>query len=189
MNPYERFQQLYDHASVGIDREVASTMCLSTVDGEGKPHSRMVLFKGLFEGKFSFFTNYQSHKGEEIEANPNVALLFHWTNTKCQVRIEGRAVKAPRDFVENYWNTRPLESQISGAISDQSRSIDLYQNLVKKFEVMRASATKIMCPENWGGYLVEPEYFEFWEASPFRLHKRRVMKKTNTGWDSQFLAP
>jgi len=133
MNPFEQFKNYYHEAEAHLGKESLNSMCLSTVDGKGFPHSRMVLFKGLVDNQFSFFTNYKSNKGKEISENPNVAILFYWKEIKKQVRIEGTATKAPRDFIEKYWDSRPFESQISGAVSDQSQLLPLFFILNKWF--------------------------------------------------------
>lgn len=189
MDPYKQFKIYYQEAEKVYEKEPLNSMCLSTVDTSGHPHSRMVLFKGIVEDQFSFFTNYNSNKAKDIEQNPNISLLFYWEKTGKQVRVEGIASKAPRDFVVNYWNSRPFESQVSGAVSDQSQPISHYQSLVKKYEQMRASLTKVLCPEHWGGYFITPNYFEFWEANPFRLHKRLVFTKMPKGWETSQLSP
>lgn len=189
MNPFDQFKEFYNEAESQVGRESLNSMCLSTVDCKGFPHSRMVLFKGIVENQFTFFTNFKSNKAKDISVNPNVAILFYWKEIKKQVRIEGIASKAPREFVEKYWDSRPFDSQVSGAVSEQSQVIPLYKDLVERFEKMRGTLTKVICPEHWGGYFITPHYFEFWEGSPIRLHKRLAVSKNEDEWESKTLAP
>lgn len=171
------------------DKEEVCSMGLSTVDERGRPRSRMVLFKGMYDNQLSFFTNYNSQKARELDCHPRVALLFHWKSIDTQIRIEGEVKRAPREYNKTYWNTRPFEKQLSGAISDQSKKINFYEDLVKKYEKLRGNVTEMLCPDNWGGYLIKPDYFEFWEASPIRLHKRTIYEYTENGLETYNLQP
>jgi pyridoxamine 5'-phosphate oxidase len=189
MNPIDLFEQHYRKVEGRLDDEGLNGMCLSTVDAQGLPHSRMVLFRGILNGKFSFYTNLRSNKAKEIECRSRVSLLFYWRETKIQIRIEGIAHPTPREDVIRYWNQRPFDSRVSGSISEQSQPISSFEELVRKFENFKQHVTDLVCPEHWGGFLVEPTYYEFWEGSAFRLHKRQIFQFIDGQWVTKFLQP
>jgi len=168
-----------------------NAMTLSTVDNKHKPHSRIVLLKGIENGKFIFYTNYSSNKGIEMEANANVSLCFLWKELERQVRIEGIAKKISREESEEYFRTRPVKSQIGALASEQSTEIENRAVLEKRFNELNEqfSTGNVPMPESWGGYEVKPEFIEFWQGRRSRLHDRIKYERSSNNWIIKRLAP
>jgi len=168
-----------------------NAMTLSTVDANNKPHSRVVLLKGIEEGDFVFYTNWQSEKGSEIEQNPNTALCFLWLELERQVRIEGIAEKLSQEESEEYFKKRPYKSQIGALASNQSSVVPNREFLEKRFEELEEKYTEgdVPKPESWGGYRVKPEVLEFWQGRRSRLHDRIKYEKVGNKWDIKRLSP
>lgn len=168
-----------------------NAMTLATVDEDHKPHSRIVLLKGIENGKFIFYTNYNSSKGKEMDGNPNVSLCFLWKELERQVRIDGMVQRMSREESEEYFKTRPTKSQIGALASDQSQEIESRSVLEKRFEELHTqyATGNIPMPESWGGYKVEPNSIEFWQGRRSRLHDRIKYEKTETNWTIKRLAP
>ncbi len=168
-----------------------TAMTVSTVDPEGSPSARVVLLKSFTENGFVFFTNYDSKKGRDLATNPRVSVNFHWPHLGRQVHVFGTAAKTSRKVSENYWNSRPRESQISQCISKQSRPLaestsleELYNSYANQW-----ANQPIPCPENWGGYEVTPTSYQFWVAQPNRLHQRVESTWENNQWNTYELYP
>jgi len=168
-----------------------NAMTLSTVDANNKPHSRVVLLKGIEEGDFVFYTNWQSEKGSEIEQNPNTALCFLWLELERQVRIEGIAEKLSQEESEEYFKKRPYKSQIGALASNQSSVVPNREFLERRFEELEEKYTEgdVPKPESWGGYRVKPEVLEFWQGRRSRLHDRIKYEKVGNKWDIKRLSP
>ena len=172
--------------------EDVNAMTLATVDARNKPHARIVLLKGLTQDGFNFFTNYNSAKGHDINANAHVALVFFWKELERQVRIEGIVEKLSEEESDAYFNSRPVGSRIGTWASPQSEVIpsrkvleNNYQNYEEQF-----SNGVIPRPANWGGYRVYPEYIEFWQGGGSRLHDRILFTLLdNKKWAKSRLAP
>lgn len=162
-----------------------NAMTLSTVDRSGNPHSRIVLLKGLDNGRFIFFTNYQSNKGRHIEADHRVALNFFWPSLERQVRVEGIAVKVNPSASDEYFNQRPDESRIGAIASPQSRVIKSRQWLESRVAAIKAETQRIGIhrPDYWGGFAVIPNKIEFWQGRSNRLHDRIVFEKISGAQD------
>ncbi len=188
--PIEQFRQWLGEA-VKSEVDEPNSMTLSTVDSQGRPKSRIVLIKGIEEGGIVFYTNYDSDKGKEIAANPNVSICFFWTELERQVRIEGIAEKVSREESKAYFESRPLMSQIGAWTSNQSNRIESREVLEKRFEDLkeRFAEGNVPLPDNWGGYFVKPDYFEFWQGRPGRLHDRICYQKDGDSWDIFRLEP
>lgn len=169
----------------------ANAMSLSTSDGEGGVTSRIVLLKGLEDGKFWFYTNYGSQKATQIEANPKVSLCFLWQHVQRQVRIEGTVQKASRDQSTSYFRKRPRDSQLGALVSQQSTVIASREVMEKHLEELktRYAETEIPCPEDWGGYCVTPSRIEFWQGRESRLHDRLRYFKAGSQWIVERLSP
>src|SRR5260221_1493107 len=167
-----------------------NAMVLSTVSADGKPHGRYVLLKGLDARGFVFFTNYQSAKGRDLEANPHGALTFGWLEMERQVRVEGAVSRTSRSAVEDYFRTRPRGSRLSTWASDQSKVIPNREFLVER---MKAAEIRypgdVPPPAECGGYLLTPERIEFWQGRTNRLHDRLHYRKEGTRWVIERLAP
>ncbi len=174
MHPFQWFASWLAEASTNNLLE-ANAMTLATVDASGQPHARIVLLKGFDDRGLTFFTHYPSHKGEHIHTNPKVALCFFWATQERQVRIEG--IAHPLSAAENsaYFAERPRDSQIGAWASKQSQPIASREALEQSWQDNLNKWQRhetIPCPPYWGGYLVEPSSFEFWQGGYARLHDR-----------------
>ena len=192
-SPINQFRRWFDEA-VAAQPPEPNAMALATVDRQGRPSVRMVLLKGISEQGFTFFTNYQSRKGLEIEHSSSVALLFYWGELERQVRIEGAATKCDRATSESYFAKRPRGSQLGAYVSPQSELTSRPELERRYREAETALASSVVpCPHNWGGYIVKPHYFEFWQGRENRLHDRiiytRQMRGETESWTIGRLAP
>ncbi|MBC7425819.1 MAG: pyridoxamine 5'-phosphate oxidase [Bacteroidia bacterium] len=190
-SPIDQFEKWFKEA---VKSEVLepNAFTLSTADKKGKPSSRVVLLKSVSEQGFIFFTNYDSHKGDEISKNPWVAMNFCWLELQRQVRIEGIAEKISQEESDAYFYKRPTDSQIAAIISDQSKPLESRQELELRMERLRLYYThnKIERPKEWGGYLVKPEMIEFWQGRASRLHDRLQYNLQKSGaWKTGRLYP
>ncbi|WP_432711652.1 pyridoxamine 5'-phosphate oxidase [Pedobacter sp.] len=189
-NPIVQFMVWFTDAMEAKTFE-PNVMTLATADRTGKPSARIVLLKGFNEEGFTFYTNYQSHKGKELEENPQAALVFFWAELERQVRIEGTVTKIDPEVSDQYFHSRPLGSQIGAIASPQSSIIEnryILENKVKDLtEQLQNKA--IERPEHWGGYLVKPTLIEFWQGRPSRLHDRINYELVNGNWNINRLAP
>jgi pyridoxamine 5'-phosphate oxidase len=159
-------------------------MALATATPDGRPSVRMVLLKGFDERGFSFFSSYESRKGRELETNPRAALLFHRPGE--QARIEGRVERLPAVESDAYWATRPIGSRRSAVASRQSEPIGTRAELEAAVAAVDAEPPR---PERWGGYLLAPDAYEFWEHREDRLHERLAFRLAAGGWGSERLQP
>lgn len=166
----------------------ANAMIVSTVNNKNQPSSRVVLLKQLVEEGFIFFTNYESRKANEISENNNASILFFWEKLERQVRIEGTIEKVSDQISEDYFNARPRLSQIGAVISNQSKTLENRAILEDKFNKFD-NESKIKRPENWGGYILKPKYFEFWQGRANRLHDRIVYSIQDNKWDIKRIYP
>lgn len=166
---------------------------LSTVSEDNHPSSRVVLMKRFDARGFVIFTNYQSRKGREITATPNVAALFYWPTLQRQVRICGVAHPIPAADSDEYFHSRPIGSQIGSIISPQSQEIPDRAWLEDRYadaEMVAEGADTLARPEHWGGYRIEPESIEFWQGRPNRLHDRiQYNRQADGSWAIHRLAP
>ncbi|GGJ89743.1 pyridoxamine 5'-phosphate oxidase [Pseudomonas matsuisoli] len=164
---------------------------LATVDAEGRPHCRVLLLKALDERGFTFFTNYQSAKGDQLSANPFAALTFFWPTLERQVRIEGSVEKVTPAESNAYFQVRPLGSRLGAWASPQSREINDRHVLEQLLEETRQrfEDTQPTCPPHWGGYRLVPDLIEFWQGRPSRLHDRLQYRAIRDAWTRRRLAP
>jgi pyridoxamine 5'-phosphate oxidase len=190
-DPLKQFEKWFDEAvAAGIVEPNA--MHLATVNDQGKPSSRIVLLKGLDQGKFIFYTNYQSKKGRELEQNPACALTFFWPEIERQVRIEGTAERVDSSLSEQYFQSRPRGSQIGAWASPQSTIIkdrEILDARAKQIEKRFENEKLLPKPNQWGGYQIEPLQIEFWQGRPSRLHDRIQFSKVDGDWKMHRLAP
>ncbi len=186
-SPFEQFGWWFEEAgSDGIIEPTA--MVLSTATKEGKPSSRVVLLKSFDENGFVFYTNYHSRKGKEIKENNLGSLLFFWDKSERQVRIEGTIEKVEANLSEKYFSSRPYESRLSAIVSEQSEEIPSREFLEDKLIELQKSG-EVKRPEHWGGYVLQADYFEFWQGRANRLHDRIVYVLENGAWKTKRLAP
>jgi pyridoxamine 5'-phosphate oxidase len=188
--PYALFQHWFDDA-VMSGLALPNAMTLATVSAAGHPAARMVLLKGIEDGGFVFYTNYESRKGRELDAHPRAALVFHWAPLERQVRVEGRVERVSADASDAYFASRPLGSRHSAAASPQSAVVpDRAWLEARSAEVADRYGEAIPRPENWGGYRVQPELIEFWQGRADRLHDRLNFRRESDGrWLRERLAP
>jgi len=190
-DPIDLFRQWWKEV-IDADISEPNAMTLSTVSAELHASSRTVLLKGIYDHGFEFYTNYQSRKGMEMEQNPNVALLFFWKELERQVRIEGIAEKVSRKRSQEYFQSRPLGSQIGAWASPQSKVIEdrsELDNAVTRIEEKFIGQDPLPVPDHWGGYIIRPNLFEFWQGRPDRLHDRFEYRLENKVWKINRLAP
>ena len=170
----------------------ANAMALATATPDGCPSARMVLLKGHGPDGFVFYTNSESRKGEEIRANPQAALLFHWKSLRRQVRIEGSLTEVTAAEADAYFASRHPLSQLGSAASDQSRPLDDRQTYLGRVEALsrRFPEGEVPRPAHWTGFRLAPEAIEFWLDRANRLHeRRRFVRRSDRGWNSTLLYP
>jgi len=169
----------------------AEAMALATATPDGRPSVRMVLLKGHGSEGFTFYTNADSRKGEELAADPHAALLFHWKSLRRQVRIEGPVSEVEADEADAYFATRSRDSQLGAHASDQSRPLDCRSTFEQRYKEMkqRYEGRNVPRPERWTGFRVTPERIEFWTDRPHRLHERRLFVRQGEDWSEGLLYP
>lgn len=190
-DPIAQFQKWFAEAVKAQVME-PNAMDLSTVTPDGKPSSRIVLIKQFDERGFTWYTNYHSDKGQQLEHNPNAALLFFWRELERQVRIEGTVVKTTAAESDEYFNVRPVQSRLSAIASQQSAPIDSRATLESHYEAVAAALGDAQPPRpaHWGGYRLQPERIEFWQGRRSRFHDRIVFTRGADGqWSMQRLQP
>ena len=169
-----------------------SAMALASVNKDGWPSLRIMLLKGIEEGKFIFYSNYKSRKGKELQINPACAATFFWPELERQVRIEGNVELLKRPVTEEYFKTRPRDSQVSAWASPQSESIrdrKVLEDLIEQTEGKFKRYKVLPLPPHWGGYALSPLSVEFWQGRPSRLHDRILYTRKQNTWTIERLAP
>jgi len=189
-NPLEQLHIWLSEAISGKETE-PTAMILSTIDSNGFPESRVVLLKELKDNGLVFYTNYESKKGVQLSQNQRVAVVFFWPQHERQVRIKGIAEKITEAESTDYFKSRPLDSQLGAWASPQSRVIENRVFLDENYRHYQGKFkhSEIEKPPHWGGYIIHPEYFEFWQGRSNRLHDRLEYLPTSDGWKIQRLAP
>jgi pyridoxamine 5'-phosphate oxidase len=190
-DPHDLFERWFAEARAAEPHD-AEAATVATADADGRPSARIVLIKGHDERGFSFFTNQESRKGEELAANPQAALLFHWKSLRRQIRVEGPVTPVSKEEADAYFATRSRDSRIGAWASDQSRPLAnremfeaRYRKLVESYE-----GEDVPRPPHWSGYRLCPERIEFWTDRPHRLHERRLFTKVPDGaWSESLLYP
>jgi pyridoxamine 5'-phosphate oxidase len=190
-NPFRQFETWFQEAEAAKVPE-ANAMTLATVGRDGRPAARTVLLKGCDGRGFVFYTNYESRKGRELDANPRATLLFPWVSMERQVIVEGPVARVTREESEAYFHSRPRQSQLAAWASPQSTAVagravleESYRVVEKKYE-----GREVPLPPNWGGFRLAPETVEFWQGRRSRLHDRlRYRRETGGDWVVERLAP
>ena len=190
-HPMDQFAHwLAEATAAGLDEPNA--MVVSTADADGQPSARTVLLKGYDRRGFVFYSNYGSRKGDELAANPRVALLFPWHQIARQVTVVGRAERVPRPETEGYFHSRPHGSQLGAWASEQSRPVASREELERRYAelaVLHPEGEEVPVPPYWGGYRVVPSAVEFWQGRENRLHDRLRYRAEAGGWAVQRLQP
>lgn len=190
-SPMDQFAKWWKQAlKAGI--EEVNAMTLATASADGMPAARIVLLKDFSEKGFSFFTNYNSYKGQQLAENPKACLVFFWKELERQVRITGLIEKLDAASNDAYFQSRPEESQVGAIASPQSQVIESRDWLDAHYKQLRQQlkGTAINRPDHWGGYLVKPVIIEFWQGRPGRLHDRlQYTLQDNGSWKLERLAP
>jgi len=188
-DPIIQFGQWFREAMDCKETE-PNAMALATADAQGKPSCRIVLLKEFNQEGFVFFTNYKSHKGQDLDSNPNAAFTIFWHGLERQVRVEGKVEKVSTADSDEYFSTRPVGSKLGAWASPQSQPIEKAELIQKEKDMETQYAGKeVPRPAHWGGYRVIPEMIEFWQGRPNRLHDRIVYQKKETGWHIGRIAP
>lgn len=190
-SPFAQFEKWFREAE-SAQLEEPNAMCLATADADGQPSTRVVLLKDFSERGLVFFTNYESRKARELDANPKAGANFLWLPLQRQVNVVGSVERVSKAESLKYFLSRPLGSQLGAWSSPQSRVITSRSILETKLEQMKRkfSEGKIPLPDHWGGYRIVPERFEFWQGRPNRLHDRFAYSLSDTGeWSVARLAP
>ncbi len=168
-----------------------NAMTLATASSDGTVTSRIVLLKGVEEGRFVFYTNYGSVKGQHLQQNPRVSLCFFWPHLERQVLIDGVAAKVSRQRSEQYFHSRPRESQVGAWTSAQSSVVDGRDVLQQRYQQLtdQFNGDVVPLPDQWGGYEVTADRIEFWQGRPSRLHDRIQYRRDQDQWEIQRLSP
>lgn len=190
-DPILQFGKWFDEALRSNALE-PTAMTLATISETGKPSARIVLLKGVANGQFFFYTNYQSQKGRELDQNPACAVTFFWPELERQVRISGMAQRTSAEESDQYFQSRPRGSQIGAWASPQSVVIKdraILEERVKDLEQKFGNDKVLPRPKQWGGYAIAPFEIEFWQGRPSRLHDRILYTLIDTKWQINRLAP
>ena len=189
-DPIDMFGEWFDEArKSGI--LLPESTSLATANEDGIPSSRMVLLKSFSAEEFVFYTNYESRKAQELDANPRACLMLHWVTLQRQVRIEGKAERISQEESEEYFKTRSRGSQIGAWASRQSSTLDDRDTLEQRVSEIQKQfqGQEIPLPDFWGGYRIVPECIEFWQGRANRLHDRIIYQRTEGEWTSRRLYP
>lgn len=190
-DPIQQFEKWFDEAVESKALE-PNAMTLSTLSETGTPTSRIVLLKGVENGQFVFYTNYQSQKGKELDENPACSLNFFWPELERQVRIEGVAQRVTPASSDAYFQSRPRPSQVGAWASPQSTLVKdrlILEQRVLQIEERFKGLKVLPRPKQWGGYAITPMEIEFWQGRPNRLHDRIVYTFIDKKWKINRLAP
>jgi pyridoxamine 5'-phosphate oxidase len=189
-DPIKQFQTWLNEA-FAAKLPLAEAMTLATATPDGKPSARMVLLKQVDQDGFVFYTNYNSAKAQQLDANPYAALVFYWPQLDRQVRVEGSVITTSAEESREYFATRPRESQIGAWASTQSEEIENREVLEQRAAELEKQYCdrEIDCPEHWGGYRLKPQRIEFWKSRIGRLHDRILYQREGDSWTISRLAP
>lgn len=190
-SPFEQFKLWFQQA-VDAKIDLPDAMTLATVSKDGIPSARIVLLRGFDKRGLVFFTDYQSQKGQELQENPHAALVFYWRELDRQIRVSGTVSTVSREESEKYFRSRPVGSQLAALASNQGEVIPNRQKLESKYKQLMETFRhkEIPLPPFWGGFRLSPDWFEFWQGRPNRLHDRlRYTQCSDEGWKIERLSP
>jgi pyridoxamine 5'-phosphate oxidase len=190
-DPFKQFEKWWKQV-IAAQLPEANAMTLATASADGMPSARIVLLKDFSEKGFVFYTNYESFKGKQLGENPKACLVFFWKELERQVRITGLVEKIDPASSEEYFHSRPADSQVGAAASPQSQVIQSREWLDEQYKQLKKEFRDKLVPrpQNWGGYIVKPVIFEFWQGRPGRLHDRLQYTLLEDGcWKLERLAP
>ena len=191
-DPFRQFE-LWLNEAVAARIVEPNAMTLATADAAGVPSARTVLLKGMDKGGFCFFTNYGSRKGRDLEANPCACLVIHWRELERQVIVRGTVTRTSEDESFAYFSSRPHEARIGAWVSEKQTSIipdrATLQNREAELQAKWPEGSDIPLPPFWGGYRLHPDYIEFWQGRPSRLHDRLLYTREDTRWEISRLSP
>ena len=190
-NPIDFFVKWFKEAENSDQIIEPNAMTISTVDENYFPSSRVILLKQIKERSLIFFTNYNSNKGKSLDKNENICASFYWPPLERQVIIKGNAKKISSVESEDYFNSRPFESQAAAIISNQSEDIDSYESLLEKYNsfIEQNKNSKLKRPNNWGGIEIFINQIEFWQGRKNRLHNRVLCVFQKDTWEYKLLSP
>ena len=189
--PFEQFEQWFQQA-VDAKIDLPDAMTLATATRDGLPSARIVLLRGFDERGLVFYTDYQSQKGQELAENPNAALVIYWRELDRQIRIAGTVNTVSREESEKYFQSRPVSSQLAALASKQGEVISNRQELECRYKQLMETyrQREIPLPPYWGGFRLSPDWFEFWQGRPNRLHDRlRYTHRPGESWKIERLLP
>ena len=188
-NPFKQFEEWYGQA-VKSELFEPNALTLSTASKKGKPTSRIVFLRGFEKHGFVFFTNYHSKKGNELKENPYASMLFYWPELERQVRIEGKVIKVSAKVSDEYFAARPRNNRVGAWASPQSSVINGRKELDALVSEFTTKFTEVIPrPKNWGGYVLQANYYEFWQGRESRLHDRICYTLKGGKWKKERLAP
>ena len=189
-DPFRLFAEWLDEAKSAEPND-PTAMTLATVDADGMPNVRIVLLKGVEDGGFVFFTNFESNKGRELLANPKAALCFHWKSLRRQIRMRGPVEQVDKEEADAYFSTRPRGSRIGAWASKQSRPLESRFSLEMAVASYAAkfAVGEVPRPDYWSGFCLKPLEIEFWKDGKFRLHDRVRFRRDGDGWERTRLYP